>query len=74
MVPVITGVVVLVPVAGVVLLVAGGFVLPPVPQAIRRKMIHPSRPNRTNLRASWEEMFIIILSFKTIELRTIHVT
>src|SRR6266568_5465868 len=67
MVPVITGVVVLVPVSGFVLLVAGGFVLPPVPQAIRRGIIHPSRPNRTNLRANWEEMFMIILSLITTE-------
>ena len=65
MVPVITGVVVLVPVAGVVLLIADRFLLLPEPQANRRGMIHPSRHNRTNLRAILEEVFMMILSLIT---------
>ena len=55
--------VVLLVAGGFVVFVAGGFVVPPVPQAIRSGIIHPSRPNRTNLRAIWEKMFMIILSF-----------
>src|ERR1700693_4335919 len=67
MVPAIAGVVLLVPVAGVVLLVAVGLALPPVPQAVRRRMINPSMPIRTYLRAIGEEMFMMLLSLLTPE-------
>ena len=55
--------VVLLVAGGFVVFVAGGFVVPPVPQAIRSGIIHQRKLNRTNLRAIWEKMFMIILSF-----------